>query len=441
MLATMRHQPLALLALAVLAACVAPPEPLSGPMLADVGTTEAALWAQFAGGAGRTVVARLQPATGGPALQLSCETGRDGLLLLHASGLQPGTRYDWELAGRRGSLRTAEHWVIPGAMRPPPALRWVFGSCAFVNDPAFDRPDDPYGRDEGIFGAMAAERPDFVLWLGDNVYFRAPDTESEAGLRRRWSQARGLPALQELLACAPHYAICDDHDYGPNDSDRSYWLAPQARAAFRDFFPSAGPGTPAAPGLFRTLIRSDVEFFLLDDRSFRSPNAAPPGPDKVMLGEAQRQWLLDALTSSRATFKVVCCGNQMLNPRPYFEGFAHFAHERQGLLDELEARRIEGLVFLSGDVHFAELLRLERPGAYPLLEFTSSPLTAGLATTPQPVQALRVPGTWVPDRRNYGLAEVTGPPGARELRLACRDATGAELWSHTLREDELRYPR
>ena len=33
-------------------------------------------------------------------------------------------------------------------------------------------------------------------------------------------------------------------------------------------------------------------------------------------------------------------------------------------------------MFLSGDRHFTELLKVERPGTYPLYEFTSSPLTS-----------------------------------------------------------------
>jgi hypothetical protein len=51
-----------------------------------------------------------------------------------------------------------------------------------------------------------------------------------------------------------------------------------------------------------------------------------------------------------------------------------------------------------------------------------------------------VPGTWVTGRRNFGLLEVSGKPAERILRLRTLDADGNEIWSHEIREAELRFP-
>jgi phosphodiesterase/alkaline phosphatase D-like protein len=44
---------------------------------------------------------------------------------------------------------------------------------------------------------------------------------------------------------------------------------------------------------------------MLDTRRFRSPQTAQDGPDKTMLGETQKSWLEDKLSTSKAKFKFI----------------------------------------------------------------------------------------------------------------------------------------
>lgn len=37
------------------------------------------------------------------------------------------------------------------------------------------------------------------------------------------THSRSVAELQPFLASTHHYAIWDDHDYGPNDSDRGFY--------------------------------------------------------------------------------------------------------------------------------------------------------------------------------------------------------------------------
>jgi alkaline phosphatase D len=126
-----------------------------------------------------------------------------------------------------------------------------------------------------------------------------------------------------------------------------------------------------------------------------------------------------------------------------FEGWNHFSAEQRGFADWLQAQRIDGVVFLSGDRHFTELLKLDRPGTYPLYEFTSSPLTSRPWATPDAVERDNpavVPGTLI-GQRQFGMIRVTGPGNDRTLALESYDATGKMLWRHEIRARDLMTPK
>jgi len=387
-----------------------------------------------------------RPATAG---RVAVVTGPDGVATIAIANLEPGTRYryslvvDGEPVERPYPLefRTQPLWQY---RTDPPAFTIAVGSCAYVNDAPYDRPGTPYGGDYQIFEAIAGLNPDAMIWLGDNTYTREVDWESPDGIAYRYAHTRALPEMQRLLATASHYATWDDHDYGPNDSDRSYVLKSASLNTFRRFWPNPTAGLPNFPGVFTQFRWADVDVFLLDDRFHRSPNAAPVDSAKTILGDLQLAWLLDALTASRAPFKLVDIGGQVLptDEMPGSETYATIApHERQYLLDEIARRGIEGVVLVSGDVHHTELMRLDRPGTYPLYEFTSSPLTAA-AAPPQyaRVNSLTVEGTFVQGQRNFGTLTVTGPRTARVLTMRTYDTDGVLLWEHEVAASDLRTP-
>jgi len=389
-----------------------------------------------------------RPATGGRA---TVRTGEDHVARLVLSHLEPGTRYAYDLL--IDGVEAERPYPLEFTTQPlwqhradPPAFTVAVGSCYYANEPVYDRPGRPYGGDPAIFARIAALNPDVMLWLGDNVYLREVDWWSPEGIAHRYGHARAEPALQPLLATAAHYATWDDHDYGPNDSDRSYILKDAALETFQRYWANPSYGVGGVPGVFTQFQWGDADFFLLDDRYHRAPNRAPDSA-RTVLGEGQLRWLLDALTYSRAPFKVVVLGGQVINPVPVFETYAAIAPaERERLIAEITAREIEGVLFLSGDRHHTELLRLERPGAYPLYDFTSSPLTSGASNyptredSPERDNPLRVPGTLVTERHNFGTLTFEGPRNARTLTLRTYDATGALLWEHRIAEAELELP-
>ena len=435
----------------------------AGPMLADVTQRGATVWVQTDRPAVVAVqYSMTQTADGSPpprrALSRATraiETAPDGTAAVTVFGLEPGATYAYDVILDGQPIERP----YPTVIRTQPLWQWrtdppettiAFGSCFYDNDAPYDRPGDPYGGSTAIFEsirtAAGGAAPDAMLWLGDNVYLREVDWWSPEGIDYRFAHSRATPELQPFLAATAHYATWDDHDYGPNNSDRSYVHKAAALETFSRFWPNPTHGVGGVPGVFTQFQIGDAEVFLLDNRYHRTPNRAP-GPH-TLLGTEQRQWLLDALTASRAPLKVIALGGQMLNPVDVFENYSAVAPgERDEILREITEREIDGVLFLSGDRHHGELIRIERDGTYPLYDFTSSPLTAGVSSyatrddSPELDNPARVPGTLIADTRNFGTLTLSGPRRDRTLTLRAHAADGALLWERAMPLNELRTPR
>lgn len=372
--------------------------------------------------------------------------------VLIADEVKPGQTYSFEL------LINSNKVDIPHPLRfqsqplwqwrsDPPDFSFAMGSCTYVNEPEFDRPDkfyadeltynNPYGQSSTIFTAINRMQPDCMLWLGDNVHLREADWNSSTGIFRRYTHTRSLEELQPLLGSVHHYAIWDDHDYGPDNCDRSFQHKDKTLDAFRLFFPSNSLGINGNPGTTSKFSWGDVDFFLLDNRYNRSPNSRKSGKREI-LGDEQVEWLIDGLVFSDASFKVVVTGGQFLNPVAVGENHANYPEERDRVLQLIEQENIESLLFISGDRHFSELSKLERDGSYPLYDFTISPLTAK-PTHQDRVESnpLRVDGTLV-TVNNFALMTVSGARNARQLFCSLRDASGKELWKYSINENDLK---
>ncbi len=366
----------------------------------------------------------------------------DFVLHLRLAGLEAGTRYRYQVlvdgrpAGEPGTFMTQP---LRQYRAEPPELAVAFGSCAYVND-RFSRPGPPWGGDYGIFDAIAARAPDLMLWLGDNVYFREPEWTSLEGMGARYRAYRALPELRKLARATSHIAVWDDHDYGPNDSDSSFTMKTAALEAFKRYWANPSYGLPNVPGVFGMVTWADVDIFLLDNRFHRYPNRYPPMPEKAMFGAAQLEWLKQALVASRATFKVIAAGGQFWNRANRYEAFHSYPAEQKALADWLLEQKIPGVLFVSGDRHLGGLWRVERPGGYPIYEFTSSPLTARPFTNPPEEERDNpqlVPGTLV-TQRNFGMLRVTGPRQDRSVMLEAYAADGGRLWQRRIAAAELR---
>lgn len=350
--------------------------------------------------------------------------------------LEPGTTYEYRflvMAKMHGKekpyeFKTQALWQWRSE---PPAFKIAMGSCAYVSESAYDRPGEPYGGDYQIFGKMADAQPDMMLWLGDNTYLRDVDWSSRSGILHRYSHTRQLLEMQRLLAICPNYAIWDDHDFGPNDANRSWVHKQQSLDAFKLFWANNGYGIPESAGITGAFRFNDVDFFLLDNRYHRTSEQLKDSCAREMLGEAQIDWLINALKFSNASFKIVAVGSQVLNSEALYENYAQFPCERQRLLDRIAAEGIKNVVFATGDRHHSEISKVELQGIV-MHDITASPLSSKSGNNrDSELNRNRIPGSLVL-QRNYTTLEVSGTRKARQLLLRNFDSNGVELFTYTI---------
>ena len=412
----------------------------SGPMPGYSEMKEVAIWLQTNGST--TVYAKYWPVDQPEAFHFTntVKTSKDRAFtaVLIADTVEPGNRYQYNLYVNNQKLdfdyatyfQTQPLWLW---RTEPPDFSFVMGSGAYINDTAYDRPGRPYGGDFQIYNSMADKQPDFMIWLGDNVYLRQQEWNTTSGFFHRYTHDRALPELQKLLASTHHYAILDDHDFGPNDSDRGFWNKNQSLEVFEYFWANPSYGVGDIEGAITSFQYGDAEFFLLDNRTHRTPNWRKSG-EKTQLGEAQLQWLFDNLSSSYARFKFVVIGGQLLSTSKKYESYSNygFDKERQRIIDFIQDENILNVIFLDGDVHFSELSVLREDGKPTIWDITSSPMTSGPNTNGiNQENDLRIPESVIMER-NFTQISFSGPKTERKLTIRYFDSKGKQLWEYEI---------
>ena len=363
--------------------------------------------------------------------------------VLIADLLEPGFEYEYRIIvdGKEvlfpytTTFTTQKLWKW---RTDPPEFSFLMGSGAYINETAYDRPGQPYGDKYEIYDAMANKKANFMIWLGDNVYLREPDWNSQTGIFHRYTHDRSIPELQRFLASTHHYAILDDHDYGPNDSDRSFWNKNQTLDAFELFWANPSYGAGELKGAISFFNYGDADFFLLDNRTYRTPNKLI-AENKTQLGEKQLQWLFDNLVSSSATFKFVVIGGQLLSTSEVYKSYSNygFENERQKIIDFIYENDLTNIIFLTGDVHFSEISVLHQEGKPTIWDITSSPLNSGVNTNAlNQNNTLRIPESVVMER-NFVEIGISGPTKQRKLKITYYDYNGKELFTHEILSEKV----
>lgn len=332
-------------------------------------------------------------------------------------------------------------------------LRIAFGSCAKQSKP------------QPVWAAVRAARPDLFLFLGDNLYADAQDADT---LRQRYAEFRRVEALQSFRRDVPHLATWDDHDYGDDDVGAEYSLKRLSQQLFCDEWnePADSPRR-TRPGVYEAwrIERGGrtVQVLMLDLRFNRTALVADPAlkqgyaamvmkarlggapmkgwyvpntdPAATLLGEAQWAWLAERLAEP-ADVRLLCSSVQLGAEGTGWECWANFPNERQRLAALIREKRANGVLVVSGDMHYADLSRWEVPGSYPIWDLTSSGLTE-VWDIPTP-NARRV-GQVFADV-NFGLVDLDFSTPVPSVQLSIRDVKGDTRLQHRLSLDELRFP-
>lgn len=260
----------------------------------------------------------------------------------------------------------------------------AFGSCASETE------------SQPILDLVVKHKPDLFVYLGDNIY---GDTYDMNVLRSKYDSLRLRPEFRRLQQTIPIVATWDDHDYGWNDAGRHYPFKEESKKIFLDFF-NEPPNSDRRkrPGIYTSYFFENkgkrLQLILLDTRTFRdnlrtyrgelhmqekffyAPDYYPHATaDSTLLGKAQWTWLEEELRKP-ADIRIIGSATQFGISFNGYEAWANFPAEQIRLLDLVKSTKANGIVFISGDVHYGEISRLESDGCYPIYDFTSSGITS-----------------------------------------------------------------
>ena len=117
------------------------------------------------------------------------------------------------------------------------------------------------------------------------------------------------------------------------------------------------------------------------------------------------------------------------------ENYGHYPEEKTKLLKEILDNKIKGVLFLTGDRHYAELAKLDRENTYSLYDWTVSPFTSGVAKERE-ANPLKVAGSsfFV---HNFGTLSFSGNKENRQLKMTLFDKDGKELWNKIILKKDL----
>ncbi len=303
-----------------------------------------------------------------------------------------------------------------------------------------------------IFTTMLLHAPSLFVFLGDTIYAddRCPSPPNVPGsdftaatldeYRTKQRYQRGDPSLKRFLGFVPTYVVWDDHEVRDNFAGSADAAMPVGRRALLDYWPVATPAHD--PHRLYRSVRwgADVELFILDTRQYRSKNFEKDGPNKTMLGPAQKAWLLNGLVSTKATWKLIATSVPLSIPKPGKaanpgqDGWAAaadgtgFQTELQSIVDQLLARKVRNVVWLAADVHFAQVNAYDPDGdgAPDFYEAIAGPLSAAPGKAVPPVSPFK-PTTLYNEGgfMNFGKVTISG----QTLRLDIVDEQGAKKFS------------
>ncbi|WP_069162653.1 alkaline phosphatase D family protein [Nocardia altamirensis] len=356
----------------------------TGVMAGVPRTDGATLWTRVSGGsagsAGKlAVVVSRRDDLSSPELTETATTGADGTVHFEAAGLRPGEQYFYQFRGRGTESAVGRFKTLrPADSNEPVKIGW-FACQAF---------------EEGYYAAhrhLAAEDLDLVICLGDYIYeFTKPGVRGVEvnaypqlleQMREKYRKYRSDTDLQLMHSRHAFVPMWDDHEYrnnywkegwtgfGADKVEGAVGFEQKKQWAWQAWFEHMPvPRFPGAPNRTHRSLRlgKTVELWVQDDRQYRDAQpcgdasgvcSAADAGGRSMLGDNQTRWLLDGMSGSDATWKVM--GNAVMmmgmvtgddGRRAFMDSWDGYGAERTHILSTAAAQ-IKNMVLVTGDDH------------------------------------------------------------------------------------------
>jgi alkaline phosphatase D len=359
---------------------------------------------------------------------------------------------------------------------------------------------DPSRGGMQLFKRMADANPDLFVHVGDTIYADGPlregvtlddgtvwkniVTPAKSKVAETLDEYRGNHLYNRL---DEHYrrfqsevaqiVMWDDHEVrdnwyhsqvlpepSPYTEKRVAVLAARARQAFLENYPvTMARGADAR--IYQSIpVGPLIEVFALDMRSYRGPNTTnlqeTATPEGAFLGSRQVRWLIDALTRSTATWKIIAAdmplgvvvAHQPGRHEAAANGDNGAARGREieiaRLLSALKQRSVRNVVWITADVHYCAAHHYDPARAAArdfdaFWEFIAGPAHAGTFApgildgtfgpevrfngTPADLKPNRPPG---PDTQFFGMLEAD--PLSQALTVSLNNTAGTRVFEQRL---------
>lgn len=285
--------------------------------------------------------------------------------------LKANTEYQVRISGRKN--QDAPITVIQGQFKtvpdPQEIIPVVFTSstCQYFWDY-----DDPQ-RGFKVYDEMMKLKPAFHCQTGDYVYYDklGPMATSVAKARHKWNAINAWPSLVDFYASTPLFIQKDDHDITMDDA--TPFSKPFGELTWEDGLAIWYEQTPTLENNPYQSIRygKDLEIWIVEGRMFRNSDNEE-NPNSTIWGETQKNWFIESVVNSDATFKILMSPTPVVGPdrKNKKDNHANSVYKTEGdwLKDFIAAQK--NMFIVNGDRHWQYVSKDKRTG---ILEFSQGP--------------------------------------------------------------------
>jgi prolyl oligopeptidase PreP (S9A serine peptidase family)/phosphodiesterase/alkaline phosphatase D-like protein len=222
------------------------------------------------------------------------DTNDGNVVAFEIKELQPDTQYYYAVeVERRLDLKSrGEFHTFP--TEGPASFTFAFASCGRTASTSDN------------FDHIRQQHPLFYMNMGDFHYLNIT-TNDRARFRAAYDLVLSSPQQADLYRHVPFVYVWDDHDFGGNNSNRKASSHEAARLTYDEYVPhyplSFGEGDYP---ISQSFVVGRVKFILTDLRSERDDPRKKDGPDKTMMGKAQKAWFKKELLESNSKYPLIC---------------------------------------------------------------------------------------------------------------------------------------
>ena len=248
-----------------------------------------------------------------------------------------------------------------------------------------------YLKEENIFEKILEHNSNLWIWLGNAVYLDIPEFNFFSNTRKSmdwdfikylYAKAKNNEFYQKMNEKIPVIGTWGDEEYGILNGDKENNFKEGYKQYYLDFLDADTLDQRrnyVKMGLYSTYSfgkgSKTVRFILLDLKYNQASYLKNETYD--MLGKQQWNWLENIFKNTKETYTFICMPNQLLSNDRYIIK-KWYTQSRKQIFDLIGKYKKNGVVFLSGGLGFAQILKTFCPLpniGYNLYECTSSGLS------------------------------------------------------------------